>query len=81
MHELAFTEGVIKVIKSEAEKQGFEKCLSITLTVGQYSGLVPECIQEFFPYASKGTIAENAVLHFKNGEDPFKSYVESIEVE
>ena len=81
MHELAFTEGVIKVVTSEAEKQGFTKCISITLSVGKYSGIIPECIEDFFPYAAKDTIAENAKLYFNEGEDPFKSYVDSIEVE
>lgn len=81
MHELAFTEGVIKLVASEAQKQGFTKCLGITLAVGKFSGIVPECIIEFFPYASKDTIAENAKLTFVEGADDFKSYVDSLEVE
>ena len=81
MHELAFTEGVIKVINAEAQKQGFTKCLGITLSVGRYSGIIPECIQEFFPIAAKDTIAEHAKLTFSESADQFKSYIDSIEVE
>ena len=81
MHELAFTQGVIKLVASEAEKQGFTRCLGITLAIGKFSGIVPECIEEFFPLASEGTIAENAKLTFVKGVDEFKSYVESLEVE
>lgn len=81
MHELAFTEGVIKLVTTEGKKQGFTKCLGITLAVGKYSGLIPECIEEFFPLASEGTIAENAKLIFKESPDQFKSYIESLEVE
>ena len=81
MHELAFTEGVIRLVEAESKKQGFTKCLAITLSVGKYSGIVPECIEEFFPLAAKDTMAENALLRFNEGEDMFKSYVESIEVE
>lgn len=81
MHELAFTEGVIKLVTAEGKKQGFTKCLGITLAVGKYSGLIPECIEEFFPLASEGTIAENAKLIFKESPDQFKSYIESLEVE
>ena len=62
MHELAITESIIDIVKSEAEKEGFSKVLGISLAVGEYSGLVPECIREFFPIASKGTAAEGAEL-------------------
>lgn len=81
MHELAFTEGIIKVIETEAKKQGFSNCIGITLSVGKFSGIVPGCIEDFFPIAAKGTIAEKAVLHFNEGDDPFKSYIDNIEVE
>ena len=81
MHELAFTHSVIKLVESEAKDYGFKKCLGITLSVGKYSGIVPGCIEEFFPIASQNTICENAVLSFNDGNDPFKAYVDSLEVE
>lgn len=62
MHELAITEGIINIVKSEAEKQGFTKVLEIKLQVGEFSGLVPDCIREFFPIAARGSVAENAAL-------------------
>lgn len=81
MHELAFTEGIIKIVTSESEKQGFTKCLEITLSVGEYSGIVPDCVREFFPYASKGTIAEGAKISVIPNEDKFGCYVENLIVE
>lgn len=60
MHELAITEGIISIVNAEAEKQGFQRVLEITLRVGEYSGLVPACIREFFPLAAKGSPAEGA---------------------
>lgn len=81
MHELAITEGVIKLVESEAKKQGFTKCLGISLAVGEFSGIVPECVSEFFPLASKGTVAEGAALKFSPGPDRFRCYVEYLEVE
>lgn len=81
MHELAITEGVIKLVETEAKKQGFTKCLGITLAVGEFSGIVPECVTEFFPIAAKGTIAENAALKFNPSPDKFQCYVEYLEVE
>lgn len=81
MHELAFTESLIKLVNTEAEKQGFQKCLGITLAVGTYSGMVPECIRQFFPLASRGTIAAGAELTFAESKDPFDCYVEYLTVE
>ncbi len=81
MHELAITEGIIKLISDESEKQGFTKCLGITLAVGKFSGIVPECVTDFFPIAAKGTIAENAELTFTESQDQFRCYVEYLTVE
>ncbi len=62
MHELALTEGVIQIVREQAELNGFDRVLEITLRVGEYSGIVPECLLEFFPIAAKGTPAQDAVL-------------------
>lgn len=81
MHELAITEGIIRLISTEAKKQGFQKCLGITLAVGKYSGIVPACVTEFFPIAAKGTLAEQAELKFIESPDDFRCYVENLTVE
>ena len=62
MHELALAEGIINIISSQQEQEGFSRVLEIRLRVGEYSGIVPECIREFFPIAAKGTAAERAEL-------------------
>ena len=62
MHELALTEGIINIINSQQEQEGFSTVLEIRLRVGEYSGIVPDCIREFFPIAAKGTAAEKAEL-------------------
>ncbi|MBR5094347.1 MAG: hydrogenase maturation nickel metallochaperone HypA [Oscillospiraceae bacterium] len=62
MHELALTEGIIQIVREQAEINGFDRVLEIRLRVGEYSGIVPECLLEFFPIASRGTPAEGAAL-------------------
>ena len=62
MHELALTEGIIQIVREQAEKNGFDRVLEICLRVGEYSGIVPECLLEFFPIVSRGTPAEGAAL-------------------
>ena len=65
MHELALTEGIIAIVEQEARKNGFERVLEITLKVGEFSGVVPDCLREFFPIASRGTAAEGAALRIE----------------
>lgn len=62
MHELALTQGIIDIVCSEQEKQGFKDVREIRLKVGEYSGIVPDYIKDFFPAVSKGTCAEKAAL-------------------
>ncbi|MDO5444762.1 MAG: hydrogenase maturation nickel metallochaperone HypA [Eubacteriales bacterium] len=62
MHELAIAEGIIGIVKSEAQKNGFSRVLEINLMIGEYSGIVPEYITELFPTAAKGTAAEGAAV-------------------
>ena len=56
------TEGILQIVREQAEKAGFARVLEICLRVGEYSGVIPECLQEFFPIVSKGTKAEGAAL-------------------
>lgn len=62
MHELAIVQNVIAIVEAEAKKQAFQKVISITLRVGELSGIVPECLSDFFPIASRNTVAEGARL-------------------
>ena len=65
MHELAITEGIIEAAVPAAQKGGAEKILEIRLRIGELSGVVPECILEYFEAASRGTIAEGAEVLFE----------------
>jgi len=62
MHELAITQGIIDIAVPEAEKHGAKKIISIKIKIGEFSGVVPQCIQEYFNIVSEGTLAENAKL-------------------
>lgn len=62
MHELAITRSIIDIVNSEAEAKGFEKVLEIRLKVGEFSGIMPGCLRDFFPVASAGSAAEGAEL-------------------
>ena len=62
MHELAITQGIIAAAVPEAERHGAKRILEIRLRIGEFSGVFPEYIQEYFNIASRGTLAEGAKL-------------------
>ena len=62
MHELAIVEGILEAAVPEAKKHGAERILAIHLRIGELSGVIPACIQEYFTIAAAGTMAENAKL-------------------
>ena len=62
MHELAVTEGILKICKEEQEKHKFERIKEIRIKVGELTGLVPSCIDYYFQIVSKDTVAEGAKI-------------------
>ena len=62
MHELAITEGIMEAAVPAAKEAGAKRILEIRLKIGELSGVMPECIQEYFNIVSQGTIAEGARL-------------------
>ena len=81
MHELAITEGILKTAIPEAEKAGAAKILSINLKIGQYSGVISDCVQFYFAEIAKGTIAEGAAIRTETIPNSWDCFVENIEVE
>ena len=65
MHEMALTEGILSIITSEQKKNGFNHVREVHLKIGEFSGVIPACIEEFFPLVAKGTAAENAALRME----------------
>lgn len=66
MHELAITESILNIAVDEAKKHGARKVLSIKLKVGEFSGVVPQLIQEYYNIVSRDTVADGAELIIEN---------------
>ena len=62
MHELSIARSIIGIVEQAAKDAGFTRVLEIRLKMGEFSGLVPDCLREFFPIAAKGGPAEGAAL-------------------
>lgn len=62
MHELAVTQGILKICLDESKDKGFNKINEIRINVGELTGLIPSCIEYYFNIISKDTVAEGAKI-------------------
>ena len=65
MHELVIVEGILEAVIPAVEKYEVERIETIRLKIGEMSGIVPSCINEYFEIAAKGTIAEGAKIEIE----------------
>ena len=66
MHESSITESLLSLAVGKANEAKAGKITRINLVVGELAGVVPECVQFYFDFISKNTIADGAVLSFVN---------------
>lgn len=72
MHELAVTESILNIVLKHAREHKAEKILTISLKIGELSDLVGDCIQFYFDYLSKNTIAEGAIIEIERSPVMFQ---------
>jgi len=65
MHELGITESIVNIASDKAKEAQASEITKINLVVGELSGFVPDCIEFYFDFLSKDSIAEGAILHFE----------------
>ena len=65
MHELAITQDMFDLVLEQAKKARAKKVGKINLVIGEMTGVVGDCVQFYFDFISKGTLAEGACLSFK----------------
>jgi len=65
MHELSAIAGVLKTIEKVMREQNLTEVDTIVLQVGEFSGIVPSYIEEYFPTAVARTRFENARLELE----------------
>ena len=62
MHEASITEAMLNLALEYAKGQ---RISDVYLQVGRMSLIVPESVEFYFEYLSRGTVAEGATLHFE----------------
>ncbi len=66
MHEMSLCEGVLQVLESEAQKQGFEKVKSVWLEIGDLAGVEIEAMEFCFDAVTRNSLADGAQLNIIN---------------
>lgn len=62
MHEMSLCESVIRILESEAERQGFSRVKVVRLEIGRLSQVEPEAMRFCFEAVKRDTIAAEAAL-------------------
>jgi len=65
MHELSVTESVLEIACNHAKEAKARAVTDIHLVIGRLSSIVDESVQFYWDFVSKGTLCENAKLHFR----------------
>lgn len=62
MHEMAVCQGLVDQVEEVARSQRGQRVERIDVSVGPLSGVEPQLLQQAFPLAAAGSLAEGAQL-------------------
>ncbi|MDJ0649385.1 MAG: hydrogenase maturation nickel metallochaperone HypA [Xenococcaceae cyanobacterium MO_188.B19] len=65
MHEVSMMQNTLDIAIAQAQQKGATKIESLTMNIGELSGVIPEALEFAFEVLIPGTIAENASLEIK----------------
>ena len=65
MHEFSITQSILAIALEQAEKNNAKKIKNINISIGELSGIVDDCVEFYFPFISKDTIANETTLSFE----------------
>ncbi|TYO96643.1 hydrogenase-3 nickel incorporation protein HypA [Geothermobacter ehrlichii] len=62
MHELGITQSIVDIAERTTRKHGGGRVRSVTVEIGELSGVIPDAVEFCFEVCSKGTLLEGARL-------------------
>ena len=65
MHELSLTQSLVEIAAEHAQRAGATAIRSITLEVGDLSGVLPEALEFAFDVCRTGTMAAASTLNIR----------------
>lgn len=79
MHEASLARNIIEIIDAHASMVNGRAVKSVTIRIGELTGVYPDSLLFYYSEMSKGTCAEGSVLVFE--ECPIKGKCRSCEME
>ena len=68
MHELPITKSIYKSVITKAESVGATRVSRVVLEVGILRDFIPELVQKYWDYISRGSLAEGAQVEIREVE-------------
>ena len=65
MHELSIAQAVVELVEEEAKKADAKRVVSLTLSLGELSGVVEDQLRFCFPIVAEGTLLAGAKLEIE----------------
>jgi hydrogenase nickel incorporation protein HypA/HybF len=65
MHELPVTESILEISLRHASQASARRVTDIYLVIGDLASIVDDSVQFYWEIVAKGSLAENARLHFR----------------
>jgi len=62
LHEVGITRSIVEIAERTAREQGASRVLSVTVAIGELSGVVPEAVEFCFEACTKETLLEGTRL-------------------
>ncbi|UCD58629.1 MAG: hydrogenase maturation nickel metallochaperone HypA [Candidatus Hydrogenedentota bacterium] len=65
MHEMSVAQSILRIVLTEAQRNGATRIRTVRIRAGELRGIVPEQLSFFFEFITKDTLAEGAALDFE----------------
>ena len=62
MHELGITQSIVEIAEKTARDEGAEKVLSVTIEIGELSGVIPDAVEFCYEACVQETLLEGSKL-------------------
>ena len=66
MHEMSLCEGILQVMETEAQKQGFSQVKNVWLEIGELAGVELDAMMFSFDAVTRNSLAKGAKLKIIN---------------
>ena len=66
MHEFSITQSILSIALEKANAVNASKIAKVNLVLGELSGIVDDCVEFYFSFLTKDTIAAQASLSFRH---------------